>query len=153
MREALWGGPGFNSNNIFFRQIQAVGALRAAEPALRYGRFYFRPLSGDGFTFSTSPFPNGVLAFARILNDREVTVVANTSMDKAESLEVIVDRLLNPAGAPYPLRYSNKAAPTTPGPVAERGAVTVHEVDGTIGNGPVHTVQVNLQPLEVQVLG
>ena len=41
--------------------MPVIGPLRTAnEPALRYGRQYFRPVSGDG-----------------IRNDRELVVVAN----------------------------------------------------------------------------
>jgi glycosidase len=47
VREALWGGPGFNTANPFYVQIQQIAAVRAAQAALRYGRFYFRPISGE----------------------------------------------------------------------------------------------------------
>src|SRR5512144_1636398 len=48
-------------------------------PALRYGRQYFRPVSGDGVNFGISPFPGGIVSFSRILNNREVLVTANTN--------------------------------------------------------------------------
>ena len=79
VREALWGGPGFDENSPFYRAIGGVAAVRSKQAALRYGRFCFRPVSGDGQNFGISPFPNGVLAFSRILNDAEVIVVVNTS--------------------------------------------------------------------------
>ena len=74
---------------------------RDAEPALRYGRQYFRDLSGDGTAFGASPFPGGVVAFSRILNDREVVVVVNTSTTKVgtEDVFVTVDRTLHGVGA------------------------------------------------------
>jgi len=153
VREALWGGPGFNTNSSFYQNIQSINQVRSQRPALRYGRFYFRPVSGDGQTFGISPFLQGVLAFSRILNDDEVIVAANTNTGQAQSLKVIVDSQLNPAGSSFRLLYSNKAAPTTPGPVTATGQVTVFEVDGTIGSGPLHMVSVTLQPLEVQILG
>src|SRR5207302_5962819 len=66
VREALWGGPGFNPGNPFYRAIQQIAAVRAAQAALRYGRFYFRPLSGDGTNFGVSTFSPGAVAFSRI---------------------------------------------------------------------------------------
>ena len=155
VREALWGGPGFNTNSSFYKDIQSISQARNQSAALRYGRFYFRPVSGvsgDGQTFGISPFPQGVLAFSRILNGEEAVVVANTNTSQAESVRVIVDSQLNPAGSSFQLLYSNKAIPAVPGPVTATGQVTVFEVDGTIGSGPLHVVTVTLQPLEVQIL-
>ena len=152
VREALWGGPGFDQANPFYAAIAAVGRVRAERAALRYGRFYFRPVSGDGRSFGTSPFAGGVLAFSRILNDEEVTVVANTAAG-GQALEVIVDGRLNAVGPGPALLFSNKPAPAGPGPVARRDGVRVQEVDGTVGTGPLNVVPVTLQPFEVQILG
>jgi hypothetical protein len=153
VREALWGGPGFGENSSFYQQIQGIATVRAEQPALRYGRFYFRPVSGDGQTFGVSSFPQGVLAFARILNDEEVIVVANTNTGQGQSLDVILEFQLSAVGDAYQILYSNKTAPTAPGPVRQTGAVTVHEADGSIGHGPLHVIHVTLQALEVQILG
>jgi len=79
VREAIWGGPGFQQGSFFYKQISQLAKVRAAEPALRYGRFYFRPVSGDGQNFGVSRFPQGILAFSRILMDQEVVVAANCS--------------------------------------------------------------------------
>ena len=72
VREALWGGPGFSQASPFYIGIQKIAKVRSEQAALRYGRFYFRPVSGDGVNFGISGFPHGVLAFSRILNDQEV---------------------------------------------------------------------------------
>ncbi len=152
VREALWGGPGFDTQSPFYRGLAAIGALRRDRRALRYGRFYFRPISGDGSNFAVSPFPGGVMAFSRILNDEEVTVIANPG-SASVSLEVIVDAHLNAVGPGPAILYSNKATSTPAGPVTERGAVRVQEVEGSVGFGPLRTVRVTLEPLEVQVLG
>jgi glycosidase len=157
VREALWGGPGFDTNSPFYRAIAQIGRARGEQPALRYGRFYFRPLSSasDGVNFAVTTFQKGVLAFSRILNDAELVVAANTNTDpgQAQAVEVIVDGSLNPAGAAFRVLYSNKASPAAPGPVRQTGGVVVHEVDGSIGNGPVNVVRVTLLPMEVQILG
>src|SRR5207245_1450091 len=119
VREALWGGPGFNDQAPFYKAIQQLAAVRASHPALRYGRFYFRPVSGDGQTFGVSPFPKGVLACSRILNDEEAIVVANTNQAQDQSLDVIVESQLSKAGDTYRILYSNKAAPGAPSTVQQ----------------------------------
>ena len=71
--------------------------MRARQPALRYGRQYLRPVSGDGRTFSISAFSPGVIAFSRILNDQEVVVVANPGVGAFRG-QGIVDSSLSPPG-------------------------------------------------------
>lgn len=152
VREALWGGPGFDQDDRLYRQIAKVGELRDGRAALRYGRFYFRPVSGDGRNFGVSPFAGGVLAFSRILNDEEVIVVANTD-GASHAVDVIVDAQLNQPGNTPALLYSNKATPAAPGPATSKTGVHVDEVDGSVGTGPLRAVHVTLQGHEVQVLG
>jgi glycosidase len=155
VREALWGGPGFDKASFYYRQISRMAAVRNAQPALRYGRFYFRPISGNHTDFGVSTFPNGVLAFSRILNDEEVIVVANTSTTDSRALDVIVDSNLSRPGDVYRILYSNKSAPSAPSAVQGKaaGSVTVQEVDGGTGRGPLNSVGVALDAMEVQVLG
>ena len=154
VREALWGGPAFNQGNEFYQHIQQIAAVRARQSALRYGRFYFRPLSGDGVTFAVSGFPQGVLAFSRILNDQEVVVAANTNFTQSQQLDVIVEIVLSSEGDVFEVLYSNQDGPQAPQPVrlVPQGAPTVHEVDGSIGTGPLHVIRLNLRPMEVQIL-
>ncbi len=154
VREALWGGPGFDEQSDFYRHIQQIAAVRAQQSALRFGRFYFRPLSGDGVTFGVSGFPQGVVAFSRILNDQEVVVAANTNPTQAQQLDVIVEVRLSSEGDVFAVLYSNQAAPQAPQPVRviPQGAATVQEVDGSIGTGPLHVIRVNLRPMEVQIV-
>jgi glycosidase len=124
-REALWGMPNpFDTQHKFYKAIRALAGLRAREPALRYGRQYFRKVSGDGNRFDHSPYPGGVIAFSRILNDRELLVVANTNIAQGESLFVEIDRQLNPDGRTPQVLYSNLHAnpqtATVPSPVTTR---------------------------------
>jgi glycosidase len=153
VREALWGlVPGFPQNTFFYTALQKLAAVRNSEPALRYGRFYFRPISGDSVNFGISPYPGGILAWSRILNDQEVIVVANTSTTLTQSVDVILEIVLSTPGASPRILYSNKTTPTAPAPVQTLTQVTVTEVDGTTGTGPIHTTRVALQPMEVQIL-
>jgi len=155
VREALWGGPGFQSESLYYKQISQIARIRASEPALRYGRFYFRPLSGDGQHFGISTFPQGILAFSRILMDEEIVIVANCSTSDMRDFDVIVDITLNRPGDQYQVRFSNRSDFKTPGAVQDRpaGSVSVQEADRGSGIGPLRSMRVSLAPLEVQILG
>ncbi len=156
VREALWGKPGaFDLGHPVAAACRRLTAVRRAEPALRYGRQYFRPVSGDGARFAIAGAPGGVLAVSRILSDREVVVVANTSTVQDWTGEVIVDRDLNPVGARYDVLFDNKPPPPPgPGPVGEKpaGSVEIHEVDGAVTTGPAHTLPLTLRPMEARIL-
>lgn len=156
VREALWGKPNaFDRNSVFYRAIARLAALRVAIPALRYGRYYFRPTSSDGSHFGVSTTAPGVLAFSRVLNDQEVLIVANAETQASWNGEVIIDFSLNPVGSAYTINFSNKVQPTPAGVVEEKavGSVTVTEVDGSTTRGPLHVIAVNLQLMEIQILG
>jgi glycosidase len=155
VREALWGGPGFAQNSAYYQHISQIAAVRRTSPALRYGRFYFRPISGDGQHFGVSTFLNGTLAFSRILMDQEVVVVANTDPVNRCSLQVIVDITLNNPGDTFRILYSNKQQPQAPSAVQQLSgsAISVLETDGSTGRGPLNCISVALAPLEVQILG
>ena len=95
-----------------------------------------------------------MVAFSRILNDQEVLVAANTNPAQSQQLDAIVEILLSAEGDSFDVLYSNQANPIAPQPVRSiaQGAATVQEVDGSTGQGPLHVVRVNLQPMEVQIL-
>jgi glycosidase len=155
VREALWGGPGFDRNAPFYQQISQIAAVRRSTPALRYGRFYFRPISGDGQHFGLSTFLNGTLAFSRILMDQEIVIAANTDSANSCAVYVIVDNNLNRPGDQFRVLYSNQLRPRSPDPVRQlaAGSVIVQETDGSTGAGPLNCTHVTLAPLEVQILG
>jgi glycosidase len=150
VREAIWGETGFPTTGPFYLAIQQLSALRNSEPALRYGRYYFRQVSGDQVHFGFSPYNGGVLAWSRILADQERTIIANTSATAQQDLSVVIDATLAGASTPR-LLYSNKPAPVSPGPVATLPNAAVTQDDGTTSTGAV-TVPVSLQPMEVQIL-
>lgn len=153
VREALWGiAPTFPQNSTFYAPIQQIALVRSAQCALRYGRFYFRPISGDSVNFGVSTIQPGILAWSRILYDQEILIVANTNTTQSSAVDVIVDDALNSPGDMPTLLFSNKSAPTPPAAVRTLNSVNVNEVDGTTGTGPINTVHVTLQPMEAQVL-
>ena len=82
-------------------------------------------------------------------------LVVNTHATQAIAVDVIVDLNLSRAGDRLNILYTNNSNATPPAPVVERpdGTVSVREVDGSVGTGPLHTLHVTLTPMEVQVLG
>jgi glycosidase len=156
VREALWGKPdAFAQQSIFFQAIQRLSLVRDTQPALRYGRPYPRPISGDGVHFGISTFAPGILSFSRILSDQEVVIVANTNTQNSWAGAVLVDAMLNPVGKKFRVLYSNQDQFETPSPVVEHpsGSVVVTEIDGGVSHGPLHTISVNVRPMEIQILG
>jgi glycosidase len=159
VREALWGKPNaFDDRHDLYRAVNRLAAVRREQPALRYGRQYFRPISSrGGAQFGISPFSPGVLAFSRILNEQEIVVVANCNPEAAWTGDVIVDFSLNPAGSIYEVFFTNKTTGGGAAPEAVTGRpagnVQVHEINGAVTNGPVRTLGVALQQMEFQILG
>jgi glycosidase len=142
VREALWGKPdAFDLSHPVARACRALSDLCADQPALRYGRQYFRPVSGNGTDFGVSGYPEGVLAFSRLLAGEEVVVVANTNTGSPWSGDVMVDRSRSPIGSRYAVAFSNIGGSTAPPtPVAERAGAMVN------------ALPVALRPMEIQVL-
>lgn len=157
VREALWGKPGaFDTDHPFFRAVREVSSVRAARPALRYGRQYFRQVSGNGSDFGVSTSAPGVIAYSRILNDEEVLVAANTSATHEFSGFVLVDYALNKPGDARSILYSNQGpGARLPGAVTERPgwSVNIRELSGEISHGPARVLPVALKPMEIQIIG
>ncbi len=127
VREALWGVPnGFDTNNPFYQSIQTIRSVQAQQPALRYGRQYFRQISGSGAEFGVSASAPGVLAFSRILNDTEVLVLANTFTRSSFTGFSVIDFAVNPHGTNLQLLYSNHgSSAASPGTVDTKAKGTV----------------------------
>jgi len=153
VREALWGTPrGFDQNHPFYNTIASIARCRAEQPALRYGRQYFRPLSGDRHNFGPSSFDQGILAYSRILTDQELIVVANTHQSDAISVYVLVDYNLNQVGEEFCVDFSNVADPEPAGPVNEIAGARLWARDGSNHSGTVRACKVHLNPMEAQIL-
>jgi glycosidase len=151
VREALWGKVrAFDVNHRFYKAIKRLSEIRDTQPALRYGRLYFRPISGDGIHFGASPFAPGVLAFSRILNSQEVLVVANANTQGNFQGQVLIDLFINNDGEQF--RVLNDSGASAPGPVESRSGLEIHEIDGGITTGPARMIRVSLRPMEVQIL-
>ena len=153
VREALWGiSPDFPMTTFYYIEMRKIIAIRNQQPALRYGRFYFRPLSGDGYQFGISNVSGGILAWSRILNDAEVLIVANSNTTQKLAVDVIVEKTLSSPGQIMQVLYSNKKVFTNPAPITNLAFASVSEPDGSTGTGPLNTTRVTLLPMEVQII-
>ena len=115
LRQALWMVEDcFNPKSHFYVGIRKIAQLRKNEPAVRYGRQYFREVSGNGIDFELSDINGGILSYSRILNDIEILIVMNTNTTDNWNGYVCIDPDLNPVGKQMKILYSNfKTADTT----------------------------------------
>ncbi len=151
VREALWGKPeAFDGNHPFYKSIKTLSGIRDTHPVLRYGRLYFRPVSGDGVHFSVSHFAPGVLAFSRILNNREVLIVANTNTQTDFSGYVLIDFFINQDGEQF--HVLNDESARMPDAVETRFGLEIHEAEGGVSSGPARVVRVSLRQMEVHIM-
>ncbi|MEP7142651.1 MAG: alpha-amylase family glycosyl hydrolase [Ferruginibacter sp.] len=153
VREAIWGRKpiAFDGENIFYKQIQALTKLRFTEPALRYGRLYFRQVSGNGRDFGDSTGKGGILAFSRILNNREVLIAANTNPTNPFKGFILLDLDLNRALKKMKVAFSNKVTPGE-GTVTIIDQANFFESDKLVSTGTAAGLFVELAPMEIQVL-
>jgi glycosidase len=147
-REALWGKPNaFDTSAAAFTQIQKLSECRDDEPALRYGRLYFREVSAEGNDFGHSFGAGGIVAFSRVLVDREVLVVANTGAQPFDG-SVIVDRDLNSTPRQMKIAHSNLKT------AAIRSVRLIDArffANGQMTSGPAAALDVSLKANEAQV--
>jgi glycosidase len=107
VRECMFGGNwgGFDTTGRHFfapshpiyEAIARIAEIRKREPALRYGRQYFREISVDGAHFGYPRQGDATLAYSRILDDTEVLVVMNLAASPRADF-ITIDAHLNAAG-------------------------------------------------------
>jgi glycosidase len=150
VREAIWGrAQAFNTSSAPYSVIQALATLRKSEPALSFGRLYFREVAGSGDDFGHSFGAGGLVAFSRILANREILVVANTG-SRTFAGSVIVDRDLGATSPRMSVAFSN---------IGTVGAGDVRQIanarffaDGGVTQGPAAALGVTLAGGEIQIL-
>ena len=107
VRENMFGGRwgAFRTSGMhFFRPdhpayqgIAKIAQIRAQERPLRYGRQYFRDISGNGSDFGPPNAGKSTLAYARVLDTTSIVVAMNLDAQE-RSDHVAVDANLNPPG-------------------------------------------------------
>ncbi len=108
VRECMFGGKWgafdttgvhfFNERHQIYKGIKSIAKIRAREPALKYGRQYFRETSRDGNGFGYPDSGQSTLAFSRVLDTDEVLVAMNLDSSPRQDC-ITVDRNLTPPGS------------------------------------------------------
>ncbi|MBI5043030.1 MAG: alpha-amylase [Nitrospirae bacterium] len=143
IRECMFGGNwgAFNTTGHHFfdpenpinKEISQIAEIRQNEPALRYGRQYFREISGNGSDFGYPLDGLCTLAYSRILDDTEILIVMNLDSNPRNDF-ITVDSNLTPAG-------KNLVNLLKPGSIH-----TVHK------SGRRNAVRAGLSPHEIAIL-
>lgn len=116
MREAMFdkavnGKNRLNTGCRIYRETAKISAVMRNTEPLRFGRMYYRQISGDGQHFG---FPFGTaytLAFSRLLYGREVLVAYNVSGQPRNDF-VVVDATLHPDGSDMSFLYGGQGSVT-----------------------------------------
>ena len=121
IREAMFGGlfgsfrsrerHFFDEDQDTYREFGKILAIRKQELALRRGRQYLRPISDDGAAFW---YPQriglgrmtSVVAWSRILSNREIVCAINTDWASPRTAWVTIDAGLHSAGDKFQCVYS-----------------------------------------------
>lgn len=144
IREALFDPttPGRNwldTSNPIYRGIAALARVNRKQPPLRFGRMYFREVSGDGEHFGLPLAHPCTLAFSRLLARHEVLVAYNTSTTEAREDYVLVDSTLHRAGDAFRFLHGGE------------GEVVVEKGGGAAAES--RCVRLRLEPMQFVVLG
>jgi glycosidase len=124
MREAMFDKTGggmslLNPDCRIYQEVAKISDVMRAQEPLRFGRMYYRQISGDGQTFG---FPFGstyTLAFSRLLYGQEVLVAYNVA-DQSRQDRVVVDATLHPD--PSQMKFLHGKTGTVPVQTAPFGA-------------------------------
>jgi glycosidase len=124
IRESMFGGAFgafrtrdrhfFDERHPAYQELSKILALREKEPALRRGRQFLRPISGDGMNFGLPTMVGGqirsVVAWSRIFVEDELVCAINTDPDNNRSAWVTIDDSLHSAGEKLKCLYSSDPA-------------------------------------------
>lgn len=140
IREAMFdrdqpGVSRLNPDCEIYQEIARIAEVVRTTDPLRFGRIYFRPISGNGVDFGLPFGTTYTLAFSRLLYPREVLVAYNVS-DQPRSDRVVVDASYHQDGDPMTFLYGKS------------GSVLIQ----TAPNG-TRFVQLELAPRQFVILG
>ncbi|GAA4457815.1 alpha-amylase family glycosyl hydrolase [Nibrella saemangeumensis] len=128
LREAMFGGEFgafrsrnrhfFDEDNEAYRKIADILAVRRQHLALRRGRQYLRPISGDGLSFGLPQMLGGqirsVVPWSRLFNNQELLCAINTDADQPRTAWVTIDNELHRAGERLRCIYSTDLTVSAP---------------------------------------
>jgi glycosidase len=124
IREAMFGGEFgsyeskhvhfFDEENAVYKELAKLNKIRAERPALRRGRQFLRPISGDGQSFGLPELIEGqirsLVPWSRILSDHEIVLAINTDANNSRTAWVTIDESLHKPGESLTCTYSTDTA-------------------------------------------
>ncbi len=124
IREAMFGGAfgAFRSKNrhLFtesssvYKELAKIIKLRGQEIALRRGRQYLRPISGDGVSFGIPSLlgdrMRSIIPWSRIIDRQELLVAVNTDFANPTTAWATIDNDLHAGGDSMQCLYSTSSA-------------------------------------------
>lgn len=123
-----------NTNCKIYQEISKIAAVMRKTAPLRFGRMYYRQISGNGRDFGLPFGSDYTLAFSRLVYGREVLVAYNISSNNRNDFVLVDASLHNPGGSMNFLYGDN-------------GSVNVQQtLDG------VRYIQLNLKPHQFVIL-
>ena len=148
LREALFDlqDPGKNyldQGCRIYQEIAKISNLTDDIGALKYGRMYFRQISGNGRDFGLPQGHPCTLAFSRILADQEALVAYNTSTTDTRHDFVIVDAQLQKTRTSMTFRYDS---------TGQRGGTSIPVQPHPVPGDTTRLVQLDLEPMQFVVL-
>ena len=113
VREAMFDLAGgrslLNPECRIYQEIAKIADVMRNQEPLRFGRMYYREISGDGISFGL-PFGSAyTLAYSRVLYSREVLIAYNVSGRRRRD-RVIVDASLHPDASQMQFLYGGVGA-------------------------------------------
>jgi len=132
IRENMFGGDWgafettsahfFDEGHNIYRCIKKIAEIRKNEPALRFGRQYFRNISRDGSHFYFPSVQDSILTYSRIIDNEEIVIIMNLSNSHQECF-VTLDHTLHEKNSLFLDQLDNHLSVAT----EERGAqICIH---------------------------
>ncbi len=87
-----------NQHCFVYEEIAKIAQVNQQQAALKFGRMYFREISGNGVDFGLPQGQPCTLAFSRILAQEEIVIAYNTSTSESRSDFIIVDNRIHKKG-------------------------------------------------------
>jgi glycosidase len=124
IREAMFGGEfgafesrnrhSFNEESPVYQELAKILAIRKQNIALRRGRQFLRPISGDGIHFGLPRMVGGVMrsivAWSRIFDDTETLLAINTDASQSRAGWVTIDNGLHVQATTLTCLYATDAS-------------------------------------------
>lgn len=127
-----------NQNSKIYQAIAAIAHFRAESTVLKFGRMFMRESSTNGIRFHLPECHKCVLAFSRILYDKEIVFVFNSSTTETKEEYILID---------YDLNHNRQVMTSVYG---YEGDVKIHHSDNT--KDPICSVKLHLQPMQLVIL-